>query len=111
MKHLQNSLKDLVQVNPHAGYLRLGFMLISVFILWSVLAMISAAFNPLGNLNLHLIPDLPTSNLAVSLLMDILQAYFSTFTICCLALFIYIFYISFETIAVFYFRLNPHTAD
>lgn len=107
MQHLRNSLKDLVKVNPHAGYLRLGFMLISVFILWSVLAMISAVFNPLGSLNLHLIPDLSTSNLAVSLLMDILQAYSSAFTICCLALFIYIFYICFETIAVFCFRLNP----
>jgi len=105
VKKLQKSLKELAQVNPQAGYLRLFFLVILIFIFWSLLAIISTSFNPMGNLIFRKISSINSSNLAFSLFWDILKAYFSTFSISSLILFLSIFFISFETIADFYSKL------
>lgn len=107
MKNFRKSLKELVQVNTEAGYLRLIFLIILTFILWSLLAVIFATFNPLQNLAFGKILIFNSSNLALSLFRDILNAYFSLFTIAGLILFIFIFFISFDTVAKFYSRLKP----
>lgn len=105
MKKLRKSLKELAQVNPQAGYLRLFFLVILIFIFWSLLAIISTSFNPLGNLISRKISSINSSNLAFSLFLDILKAYFSMFSISSLILFLSIFYISFETIADLYSKI------
>jgi hypothetical protein len=97
VKKSQNILSELFQVNSQAGYLRLIFFILLFFIIWSLLAVISAVYNPFANLNLIKISASSSSTLAVSLFRDILNAYLSSFTLSCLALILYIFYTSFKT--------------
>jgi hypothetical protein len=106
VKKLQNTFSGLFQVNSQAGYLRLIFFILLLFIVWSFLAVISAVYNPLGNINLIQIQTSCSSNLAVSLFKDILNAYLSSFTISSLVLILFIFYTSFKTIVNLFCELK-----
>ncbi|MDP2966197.1 MAG: hypothetical protein Q8N39_09220 [Pelolinea sp.] len=106
MKKLHKSLKGLFLVNAQAGYLRLILTIILIFILWSLLAIISTVYNPLGKLNPILIPNFNSTSLALSLIRDILKAYLAVFTISSLLLIIFIFWLSFTTIAAFCSKIN-----
>jgi hypothetical protein len=110
VKNFRKSLKELIQVNPEAGYLRLFFSAVLAFILWSLLAIISAFFNPLGKLDLSKVLEFNSTNLAISLFRDLLKAYFSLFTIASLILLLSVFYISFKTLAEFYARLKSFSS-
>ena len=106
MNNLRKSLKELFQVNHDAGLLRIFLAATLTFILWSLLAAISASFKPLGSLNLGTIMGLNSQNLAYSLFLDIFNAYFSTFTILLLILFLLVAFLSFDSIADFYTHLK-----
>ena len=105
MKKLGESLKGLFIVNAQAGYLRFIFTILLIFILWSLLAIISSIYNPLGDLIPVVFTNINSSSLALSLFRDILKAYFSIFTLSILLLIIFIFWLTFVSIASFYSRL------
>jgi hypothetical protein len=79
--------REILKVDPQAGYLRLALWVISLFIIWSLLAYIYSLANPLPTY-----PDLwpvaanNADNLAADLWQDILSNYFSTFTLLNLAI-------------------------
>jgi hypothetical protein len=106
LKKLQKSFKEIVQVNPQAGYLRLFLAIVFIFGVWSLLAIIFTINHPLAKLNSFLIPNFNSSSLAVSLFRDILYAYLSIFTISTLILIFYIFWLTYTTAVIFYSRLN-----
>lgn len=110
MNNLRKPLKEFFQVNHEAGLLRLFLAVILTFILWSLLAAISALFKPLGSLNFGNILDINSQNLALSLLLDIINAYFSTFSISLLILFLLIAYTSFDSISNFYKSLKSFSS-
>jgi hypothetical protein len=96
--NLKIFFKKLFQLNSQAGYLRLFFTIILLFLLWSFLALINAIYNPLGKLNLTLFPNIISSNLALSLIKDILKAYFSIFSLGVLFLLILTFNMCFLSV-------------
>ena len=104
MKKPHKSLKGLFRVSDQAGYLRFFSTIILFFIIWSLLAIIYSVYIPLGKLKLILVPNFYSSNLAESLFRDILNTYFSVFTLSILFLIIIIFWLSFITISAFYSR-------
>ena len=70
------------------------------------MAAINASFRPLESLNLGNILGLHSQNLALSLFWDIIKAYFSTFTILLVILFLFITFLSFDSITDFYTELK-----
>ncbi len=79
--------REILKVDPQAGYLRLALWVISLFIIWSLLAYISSLANPLHtHPNLWPAPANNAANLAADLWQDILGNYFSTFTLLNLAI-------------------------
>lgn len=106
MNNLQKSLRELFRVNLEAGLLRLFLAAVLIFILWSLLAILSASFDPLGNLEISNTLGFNSQNLALSLFIDIINAYFSIFTISLIILFFIIVFFGFETIADFYSHLK-----
>ena len=106
MNNYRKPFKDLFQVNLEAGFLRIFLAAFLIFILWSLLAVISAIFNPLGKINFASFLGLNSQNLAFSLFLDILQSYFSIFTISFLVIFLSVFYLGYETIAGFSFLIK-----
>lgn len=98
-------MKGLFIVNAQAGYLRFIFTILLIFILWSLLAIISSIYNLLGDLIPAVFTNFNSSSLALSLFRDILKAYFSIFTISNLLLLIFIFWLCFVSIASFYSKL------
>ena len=87
MKQSGSIKQALLKVDTQAGYLRLALWVISLFILWSLLAYIASIANPLPTLP-DLWPAIANSgnNLAADLWRDILGNYFSPFTLLNLAL-------------------------
>ena len=96
---LNKFVKKCFQVNSQAGILRLFFTFILFFLFWSFLALISSIYNPLGKFNFSLFPYIASSNLAISLLNDMLTAYFSIFSLSILLLIIFTFTLSFFSVA------------
>lgn len=87
MRQAAEIKRTFLKVDSQAGYLRLALWAISLFIIWSLFAYLSAIVHPLQAL-----PDLwPTTNngtssLAADLWQDVLGNYFSAFTLLNLAL-------------------------
>jgi hypothetical protein len=97
--NLNKFAKKFFQVNSQAGFLRLFFTFISFFLFWSFLALINSIYSPLRNFNFSLLPQIVSNNLAISLLNEMLTAYFSIFSLSILSLIIFTFILSFLTIA------------
>jgi len=104
--NFRKSLKDIFQVNHEAGILRLFLAAALIFILWSLVALISASFDPFGSKDLHNILGINSDNLAFSLFLDIFDAYFSIFSFSLISLSLLIALVSLDIIAVFNLRIK-----
>lgn len=103
-----NNISDgFFTVNPKAGFIRLLFIILCFIIFWSLLAIFFSVINPLGPLNLSFFPELGPSNLAISILNDILSAYFTFGAIAGFSLMIMIFWLSAIPVVNFYNNLIP----
>ncbi len=101
MNNFRKSLKELFQVNNQAGILRIFLAAAFTFVLWSLFAVISASFDPSGSLDLPNVLGINSENLALSLFLDIINAYFSIFSVSFTLLFLLVALLSLETTAFF----------
>ena len=111
MNNFRKSLKELFQINHQAGILRLFLAAALTFVLWSLLAAISASLDPLGSLDWRNILGINSGNLALSLVFDIVNSYFSIFSFFLILLFLLVALFSFETITDFYTHLKSLPAN
>ena len=105
MKQTAGIKRAFLKVDTQAGFLRLALWAISLSIIWSLLAYLSAIAHPLPAL-----PDLwPTTNngtssLASDLWQDILGNYFSAFTLLNLTLLLLLSKVAFSAAAYMLYR-------
>jgi len=104
--NFRKSLKDLFLVNHEAGILRLFLAAALIFVLWSLLAVISSAFDPFGSMDFRNILGINSENLALSLFLDIFDAYFSIFSFSLILMFLLIVLLSLDIVADFNLRLR-----
>ncbi len=106
MNNFQKSLEELFRVNHQAGVLRSILIAAVCFVLWSLLATISVSFVPNGSLDFRNILGVHSDNLALSLFLDIISAYFSIFSFSLFIIFLLTVFLTFEMIAEFNMNLR-----
>lgn len=75
-----------MNINSQNGRLRLGILVIAIFIFWSILALTASINNPFPSLPSLWPFNQASASLATDLLDDVLDSYFSLYAIACLIL-------------------------
>ena len=107
MKDFNKISKGFFAVNRKAGFFRMLFIVLCFLILWSFLAIFFSVIKPMGFFALSIYPKIETSNLAISILGDILKAYFSIGALASLLLILLFFWLSTNPVLNFFNVLFP----